>query len=124
MRSRYAAFADGKVDYLIKTLHPSKRRPGDHAGLLATIERTKWTGLRVLEAERGGEQDDRGVVEFVAFFEQKGDRGELHERSSFVRQGGLWFYVDGESKPRHKRPGRRDRCWCGGGRLYRKCHGR
>lgn len=123
MRSRYSAFTEGRVDYLIKTLHPEKRRPSDFASLSESASEVRWTGLRVLEVSAGSKGDENGQVEFVAFFERAGRRGELHERSRFCRQDGAWFYLDGETPRRHRRPGRRDRCWCGSGKLYRKCHG-
>ena len=123
MRSRYTAFAEGRVDYLLKTLHPSKRRPEDFASLSGGTSKVRWTGLRVLETSAGLEGDDTGVVEFVAFYEESGRAGELHERSRFCRQDGAWFYLDGETPGRVRKPGRRDRCWCGSGKLYRKCHG-
>jgi SEC-C motif-containing protein len=34
------------------------------------------------------------VVEFRAHYRRNGDDGELHERSSFVRDDGEWRYVD------------------------------
>lgn len=123
MRSRYAAFVRGRYDYLVKTLDPEKRCLDDLATLRAGAGRVRWTGLRVLDAVRGGEADADGEVEFVAFYEEAGRPGERHERSRFRREAGQWFYVDGEPPTTHPRPSRRDRCWCGGGSLYRKCHG-
>ena len=41
-------------------------------------------------------EGDAGIVEFVASFRRGGERGELRERSRFVREDGRWSYVDGE----------------------------
>ena len=36
------------------------------------------------------------VVEFVARYRVAGRAVRLHETSRFVREGGRWFYVDGD----------------------------
>lgn len=87
MRSRYAAYVLGLLDYLLATWHPSSA-PGD-----LELPPTKWLGLEVREAQAQG---DAGVVEFVARWRDSGGRaGRLHETSRFVREGGRWFYIDG-----------------------------
>ncbi|MBA4262539.1 MAG: hypothetical protein C0443_11135 [Comamonadaceae bacterium] len=90
MRSRYSAFVLGRVEYLQASWHPSTR-PAD----LALEPGVKWLGLalkrhRVIDA-------DHAEVEFVA--SRVGGRGQrLHETSRFVREGGRWFYVDGDTR--------------------------
>lgn len=121
MRSRYAAFCKRHVDYLIATLHPSKRQPNDHAVLADTIDRRQWLGLRILDTRRGGRTDDDGYVEFVAYFSGPGP-GQMHEQSRFVKEEGRWFYVEGEQKAPVK-TGRNAPCWCGSGKKYKRCHG-
>ena len=87
MRSRYAAFVVGDVDYLRASWHPSTR-----PARLDLDPSVRWLGLDVLSA-RGGMFDTDGVVEFRA----RHDRGVLHERSRFVREGGRWLYLDGST---------------------------
>ena len=96
MRSRYAAFAVGDADHLLATWHPTTRPSS-----LALDDRQKWRGLDILATRRGGPFDDDGEVEFVATFRWAqgagaGAGGQLHEVSRFVREGGRWFYLDGE----------------------------
>lgn len=125
MRSRYSAFHRGDTDYLVKTLHPSKRRPTDASKLRATVDGTEWLSLRVLDTRAGGAADTDGEVEFVAAFRESGVVQRLHERSTFVREGGRWFYVDGIHRglKTPPDPGRNEPCWCGGGKKFKKCHG-
>jgi SEC-C motif-containing protein len=91
MRSRYSAFVLGRVAYLQSSWHTSTR-PTD----LTPEPGVTWLGLavkrhRVIDAENA-------EVEFVAR-SRIGDRGQrLHETSRFVREGGRWFYVDGDLK--------------------------
>jgi len=46
----------------------------------------------------GGEDDDTGVVEFRASYLTDEGIAVLHERSRFVREGGRWFYLDGDDR--------------------------
>jgi len=91
MRSRYAAYALGLVDYVSRTWHP-RTRPDD----LAPIPGLTWTGLEILGAVDGGPTDDKGTVEFRARFRGPDDEHVLHEVSRFARRGGRWVYVDGD----------------------------
>ena len=62
--------------------------------------RVRWVGLTVLDVVDGGEDDAEGVVEFRAEWVSDDDgpvrRGEVDERSRFVRRGGRWVYLDAE----------------------------
>ena len=94
MRSRYTAFVVGDDRYLVETWHPGTR-PGE----LTLDPAQRWTGLEIVDVEAGGEQDQRGCVEFRAAWRQGRERGVLRERSRFVRQSGRWWYLDGEIDP-------------------------
>lgn len=97
MRSRYAAFVLGKVDYLLATWHPATR-PAE----LVLDPKLHWLGLDV-RGSHGGAGDSTGEVEFVARCKLNGKAGRLHEVSRFVREDGRWYYLDGvvqEGKPR------------------------
>jgi SEC-C motif-containing protein len=85
MRSRYAAYAVGDLDYVFRTWHP-RTRPDDD---LTPDPALTWTGLRIV-----GTGPD--WVEFVASYERSGVVGALREHSRFERRGGRWVYVDGE----------------------------
>ena len=91
MRSRYCAFVLEDADYLLATWHPSTRPPelGFEPGL-------KWLGLEVRAARQAA--TDHAEVEFVARSRLAGRGHRLHERSRFVREGGRWYYLEGELK--------------------------
>lgn len=89
MRSRYTAFVCERADYLQATWHASTRP--------ATLDfetGAKWLGLDVRGHSPTGA--DHAVVEFVARYRVGGRAVRLHETSRFVREGGRWFYVDGD----------------------------
>lgn len=119
MRSRFAAFAKGEVEYLLATSHPALHAPDERAILERAVRETKWLALRILEAPPA--VGDAGTVEFAAWFEAK-PVGQLHERSAFVREGGRWLYRAGTILPALV-IGRNDPCWCGSGTKLKKCHG-
>ncbi len=89
MRSRYSAFVLELGDYLRATWHASTRP--------ATIDfepGLRWLGLQVKRHASTGA--DAAVVEFVARSKLGGRAHRLHETSRFVREGGQWFYLDGD----------------------------
>lgn len=90
MRSRYAAYVLDELDYLRATWHPDTR-PAD---LAPNPPGLKWLGLKVRRTTQPDE--DHATVEFVARSKLGGKAHRLHETSRFVREGGRWFYVDGE----------------------------
>jgi len=53
----------------------------------------RWLGL---EVRRRGQDGERATVEFVARCKSGGRATRLHEASRFVREGGRWYYVDGD----------------------------
>ena len=90
MRSRYAAYALGRLDHVLRTWHP-RTRPHD----LTDVPGLTWTGLTVLAVEDGQPGDEEGVVEFEAAYRDDDRPGVQHERSRFRRRAGRWFYLDG-----------------------------
>jgi SEC-C motif domain protein len=96
MRSRYTAFAMRDEAYLLATWHPSTR-----PRQLALGGDAKWLGLEV-RAHRSLDAE-HAEVEFVARYRQggaaaagKGAAVRIHERSRFVREGGRWYYLNGD----------------------------
>jgi len=91
MRSRFEAFRDADAQWLLRSWHASTR-PRE----LDLSDNPSWRGLQIVETVDGGPHDSAGVVEFRATYLDDGDLRVLHERSRFVREGGRWYYVDGD----------------------------
>jgi len=91
MRSRFEAYRDGDVEWLLRSWHPSTR-----PRLFDLPENLRWRQLQIVETVAGGPEDDTGIVEFRASGIADGKPFVLRERSNFVREGGRWFYVDGK----------------------------
>jgi SEC-C motif domain protein len=94
MRSRYTAYVREDADYLRRTWDPDNCPPD-----LTFNPGQRWLGLKIINCDGGGANDESGTVEFVARFKLV-DRGHrLHELSRFQRIDGLWRYMDGELVP-------------------------
>ncbi|GAA1558995.1 YchJ family protein [Kribbella sancticallisti] len=89
MRSRYAAFVVGDADYLLRTWATATRPPD-----LSLDNDLRWTGLEILATTAGTPFHTEGSVEFRAGFIADGHPGDQYEHSRFVREDGLWVYVE------------------------------
>jgi SEC-C motif-containing protein len=98
MRSRFSAYALGKVDYLIFTRVDAKRADEDPEELAQYCKSVSCVGLKILSKEKGGKADDTGIVTFHASLQANGRRSLHIETSSFAREQGKWVYVDGVVK--------------------------
>lgn len=96
MRSRYTAYVEGAVDYVISTTAADRRGGLDRAGLVAYCRGLRGVSLRVLETTRGGPFDDVGTVTFEATLRARGRQFVQRERSRFAFEAGRWVYVDGD----------------------------
>ena len=135
MRSRYSAFCEGAIDYLVATHHSGSRSTAERTEIEQSISRTDWVNLLIVSTEKGRENDAEGIVEFAAAFRQKSlnvllgasqgtsnDISQLHERSRFTRENGKWVYLDGDQLLPYQ-PKRTAPCWCGSGKKFKQCHG-
>lgn len=130
MRSRYTAYTTQEVDYIIATHEPDSRDTVDRDGALKWSEEATWDGLEIVSTEAGGAADDEGMVEFIARYSMEGAGFAHHEKSTFTKIDGRWYYKDGEmikQQPvRRDTPkvGRNEPCPCGSGKKYKKCCGK
>ena len=131
MRARYSAHVLGLVDFVVETYHSSCNASEQRDAIAESVD-SEWTELEVLESSA---DENEGYVTFKAFFNQDEKPYCLEERSRFVREDGLWYYIDGEypsekqqderlSQPvKSLKIGRNDPCICGSGKKFKKCCG-
>ena len=147
MRSRYTAFTRGAFDYIGATFAPTSDAEAHAKGARDWAATGAFKRLRILGKEKGGANDDVGIVEFVATYTQDGKGWDHHEVSHFEKDDdGSWVYIGGNG---HRHPegeghhhhhhhhdhggttvrreepkvGRNDPCPCGSGKKYKKCCG-
>ena len=129
MRARYTAFTRADVDYLMASIHSSKRDQHDPKALNKWATNAQWLGLEIIDTVGGGPEDDTGEVEFKARFREKARRQEHHELATFKRENDLWVFLDGAPPQIRQvvreapKVGRNDPCPCNSGRKYKKCCG-
>ncbi len=94
MRSRYSAYVRQNIAYLKATLWPKFQDGFDADGTARWAAENHWTGLSVLETDKGGENDRDGTVLFEARY-LSGAKLNVHlERSRFRKKAGCWYYVE------------------------------
>ena len=89
MRSRYCAYTLSLVDYLYNTTLPIARKDLSKTEILRWAEENKWMGLEIVNATPT-------TVTFKAhYLDQRLVRCVHHEKSTFKKEGGMWYYVSG-----------------------------
>ena len=128
MRSRYSAHVKHLVDYVVATYHPSCEAQMQREAIQQSVE-SEWCELEVVKVEDGVHAQE-GFVTFKAYFTEQGIKHCLEERSRFIRENDLWYYIDGTfpnspslDKSANSKVGRNDPCTCGSGKKYKKCCG-
>ncbi|MCC6217281.1 MAG: YchJ family protein [Polyangiaceae bacterium] len=129
MRSRYAAYALGNVDYILESHDPERRDQVDRPSTERWSKEAEWLGLEVVSTEAGGADDAEGTVEFVAKYRLKRIAITHRERALFRKLDGRWYFVDGQEiagppvKKEGPKVGRNDPCPCGSGKKHKRCCG-
>lgn len=130
MRSRYSAFCQGNLDYLIKTHVRATSAADERVDLAKTIKGTRWVNLLVVKTQKGKANDRTGIVEFVAAYRPVSallsvapaeKLAQLHEKSRFKRVNGSWRYIGGDILPPYQ-PRPTQPCWCGSHKPSKHCH--
>jgi SEC-C motif-containing protein len=90
MRSRYAAFATQKAEYLVATTHVSQRKNHTEKDILEWATANQWLRLEILKTTKN-------TVEFKAYYRNREQQKSYihHEKSTFIFENESWFYVDG-----------------------------
>lgn len=90
MRSRYSAYVKRDAAYLHRTWSRTTR-PSQSS--LMHLAPTEWTGLTLIRTEAGTDDDNIGIVEFIAHWQEPdGTKHQLRETSRFTRENGRWVY--------------------------------
>ena len=118
MRSRYSAYALGRIDYLIATTLPAQQAGMDRAAIEEWSLQSKWLELNVLDSEPATAPFGHAKVSFSVRWEDAEGMHEHRECSAFVQRGGRWFFIDPTVR---LTAGRNDPCPCGSGGKFKKC---
>jgi SEC-C motif-containing protein len=92
MKSRYSAYATLQVDYLLNTTHSSQRKYYAKFDILNWATANEWQKLEIITFTEN-------TVEFKAYYLDVNKQNQIHhEFSTFIKENGSWFYVDGKFK--------------------------
>ncbi|TNH04162.1 YchJ family protein [Testudinibacter sp. TR-2022] len=117
MRSRYAAYALQKIDYLVATTVPAQQPHLNTAAMQQWAQQTQWAGLEIVQyLPKVGKI--HAQVEFKAFYQTTAGRQAHHELSTFVLISQHWYFLDPTlgQYPSMKQP-----CLCGSGKKFKQC---
>jgi SEC-C motif-containing protein len=121
MRSRFTAYQTVQTEYIYNTTHANTRGKYKLSEIYSWAKENSWSKLEIISVEHGNTRDTRGIVEFKAYFRDKNEKDQIHhERSTFLKEDGQWFYLDGEINPKEidlmKKVSRNNPCPCGSGK--------
>jgi SEC-C motif-containing protein len=130
MRSRYSAYVEHAIDYIVDTCTKNKKDKKDEIDVTQTrfwSEKSTWLGLKILSVEDTGNTE--GTVEFEASYERDGLKDIHHEKAYFKQEEGRWLYDTGDVVPKTivrsaPKVGRNVPCPCGSGKKYKHCCGK
>lgn len=123
MRSRYTAYTQANIDYIIATMKSPAADQFDAKTAKKWAQQTVWIKLEVLKTSI---QETIGFVEFIAHFSLNNKKQFIHELSQFHLENGKWYYVDGKEMNtqipvRVTHINRNELCPCGSGKKFKKC---
>lgn len=129
MRSRYSAYAEHAINYIVDTCTKDGKQDIDVKQTRDWSEKSQWLGLKILSVTKGGPDDTEGAVEFEAVYEHEGLKDIHHEKARFKKVEGAWLYDEGDIVPKtivrsNPKVGRNEPCPCGSGKKYKHCHGK
>lgn len=121
MRSRYCAYIEKNVEYLLTTWHNSMLISTCYHSIKDSCEHLEWNKLIIIDPGKNSPNIEYDEVEFIAKYINKttGTTGTLHERSRFKKIEDKWYYLDG-IYPSIKR---NNQCPCGSVKKFKNCCG-
>lgn len=93
MRSRYTAYSQANIDYIVRTMKGKAAENFDAAKARGWATNMEWLKLIVVSTAT---EADKAFVEFRAYLSLQSRMHILHERSEFHFENGQWYYVSGE----------------------------
>lgn len=93
MRSRYTAYTKAKIHYIVDTMKEPASSGFNISEAFRWAKEVTWKKLEVISSQT---TEDKGLVEFKAYYTFKNKPTIMHELSEFSLIDGRWFYVNGK----------------------------
>lgn len=125
MRSRFTAYASKNELYLLESWLPSKRPES----IDFSKEEAIWTHMEVIKLKKGSKKDNKGIVEFKAYYTLEDEAYVMNEISRFIKKADRWLYLDGVVKSvakvnQQSNQGKNAPCSCSSGKKFKRCCGK
>ena len=114
MRSRYTAYTQVNIPYIVETTVPAQQPLLDQQAMQLWGDETDWAGLKIISHQPFVSK----IHSWVEFNIENGIDAH-HERSLFVLISGRWYFVD----PTVPLPSQKQPCVCGSGKKFKHCCG-
>lgn len=93
MRSRYTAYTQGKIAYIVATQQGPGTQGFDSVSSEQWAKNVSWQKLEVKRAWMDKNDENHGFVDFCAYYQEGNQNKTLAEVSEFRFQKGQWFYL-------------------------------
>jgi SEC-C motif-containing protein len=93
MRSRYTAYSQANIDYIMATMKDAALKDFDALSAKQWAESVAWVKLKVIRAYVDPAITESGFVEFKAYYRYKKQMHVMHEFSEFKKVDNQWFYI-------------------------------
>lgn len=91
MRSRYTAYSLANIDYIQETMLGGALQDFDAMDAREWAQSIKWLKLEVIRSNMIAE--NKGIVEFIAYYRYQNKKHQLHEISQFELINQRWYYT-------------------------------
>lgn len=118
MRSRYTAYMNHNIDYIIKTTIPAQQTLLNVQDLLTWSHSVQWQGLEIIQHSMLSKRHQ--MVAFKAYFLENQQVHTHHEHSLFALMNQRWYFID----PTVPLPSAQTACLCGSARQFKYCCGK
>ncbi len=116
MRSRYTAYVLRNSNYLLETWDIMYRPES-----ISFEHEICWLGLQITDTHKFKSEDNTGYVSFIATSICDDSIVEMKEKSTFIKNNGMWFYQKGDLTTTRKTIALNGKCPCGSGKKFKRC---
>lgn len=117
MRSRYSAFAQHEIEYLLHTTAIGQQAALDITAIREWSQSNRWLKLEIIQAQEKLDKN-HAQVEFKAHYHDAHQTQTHHEVSHFVQQAGAWYFLDPTTAMQISM---KQACICGSGKKFKQC---
>lgn len=117
MRSRYSAFAQHLVDYIVQTTALHQQQSLDVPAIADWAKANQWLKLEIVQAQEKIDKN-HAQVEFKAQYHDGTQVQTHHEISYFVKFEHTWYFLDPTTG---QKISMKQACICGSGKKFKQC---